>query len=129
MLRVLRYLTNEFNCNHEADIDSKDQVIIYNRELEHKKINAFLTSNIAKKNSGLMYLCGHPGTGKTSSLNSCLAQLREENNFKFKPILFNAMDFRDVKNFGIVLYQKLHETFFGSTPTALKRDLDDEELA
>ena len=48
---------------------------------------------------------------------------------KFQPILFNAMAYPDVKNFGIVLYEKLYETYFEGTPTALKRDLDDEELA
>ena len=39
------------------------------------------------------------------------------------------MAYPDVKNFGIVLYEKLYETYFEGTPTALKRDLDDEELA
>lgn len=106
---MIRNLTLEFNCNHQADIDSKDQVIIYNRVEEHKKIIGFLQGNIQKKKSGLMYLCGHPGTGKTSSLNSCLASIRSETKFDFKPILFNAMAYPDVKNFGIILHERLHE--------------------
>jgi hypothetical protein len=39
------------------------------------------------------------------------------------------MAFPDVKNFGIVLYERLYETYYGVTPKALKRDLDDDELA
>jgi Cdc6-like AAA superfamily ATPase len=38
-------------------------------------IEDFLIQTINRKNSGLMYLCGHPGTGKTSSLNAVLAKL------------------------------------------------------
>ena len=78
-----------------------------------------------------MYLCGHPGTGKTSSLNYVLGQMRKENKASFKPFMFNAMTYPDVKCFGIVLYQKLYEEFFGEPPKRmLKREnMDDEDLA
>ena len=97
-------LIDEFNCNHQADIDSENLVEIFNREKEHKKIEDFLKETITRKKSGLMYLCGHPGTGKTSSLNAVLANLRK-NNLKFKPLLFNAMTYPDVKSFALVLYE------------------------
>jgi Cdc6-like AAA superfamily ATPase len=42
---------------------------IFNREQEEQQIIQFLMDNYDKKRSGLMYLCGHPGTGKTSLLN------------------------------------------------------------
>jgi Cdc6-like AAA superfamily ATPase len=51
---------------------------IYTREKEEKQIQDFLKENISKTRSGLMYLCGHPGTGKTSLLNQVIAGLREE---------------------------------------------------
>ena len=39
------------------------------RELENKKIKEFIEKNRENKDSGLLYLCGHPGTGKTTLLN------------------------------------------------------------
>ena len=37
----------------------------------------FLAQNLKARRSGLMYLCGHPGTGKTSTLNQILAKFRK----------------------------------------------------
>jgi DNA replication protein DnaC len=65
---MLKLLTDEFNCNHQADANS-GHVNIYSREKEEEAITQFLVQNIKTKHSGLMYLCGHPGTGKTSLLN------------------------------------------------------------
>jgi Cdc6-like AAA superfamily ATPase len=72
---MIRYIVDEFNCNHQADVgQNKDsQQLIYTRDKEHKQIYDFLVENMNKKRAGLMYLCGHPGTGKTSSLNMILA--------------------------------------------------------
>ena len=80
-----------------------------------------------------MYLCGHPGTGKTSSLNLVLAQLRQdksENSLKFKPLLFNAMTYPDVKSFMIVLHEQIHQQYYGFEPRrVLKRSDDVEDMA
>jgi predicted NACHT family NTPase len=66
-----------------------------------------------------MYLCGHPGTGKTSSLNSFLANMRKNSELKFEPLLYNAMTYSDVKSFSLVLHEELHEKFFGVPPKRL----------
>ena len=80
-----------------------------------------------------MYLCGHPGTGKTSSLNLVLAQLRQDRSstrVDFKPLLFNAMTYPDVKSFMIVLHEQIHEEYYGVEPKkALKRNDDVEDMA
>lgn len=79
-----------------------------------------------------MYLCGHPGTGKTSSLNLVLAQLKQDktNNLKFKPLLFNAMTYPDVKSFMIVLHEQIYEAFYEVEPKRkLKRSDDVEDMA
>ena len=44
---MIKLVGEEFNCNHQADIDSKEQVKIYNREEEHDKIEKFLAKNIS----------------------------------------------------------------------------------
>ena len=52
-----------------------------------------------------MYLCGHPGTGKTSTLNLVLSKMKQDihNNLfnKIHVSMYNAMAFTDVKSFGI----------------------------
>ena len=114
-------------------MDSPDQVKIYERDEEHSKIKEFLRNGINKGQSGLMYLCGHPGTGKTSSLNLVLAQLRQDRSstrVDFKPLLFNAMTYPDVKSFMIVLHEQIHEEYYGVEPKkALKRNDDVEDMA
>ena len=78
-----------------------------------------------------MYLCGHPGTGKTSSLNYVLAQLRQEGIHDFKPLMFNAMTYFDVKSFAFKLHEMLHEEFLGEAPKRKLRleHMDDEDMA
>jgi Cdc6-like AAA superfamily ATPase len=129
---MLKSLIDEFNCHHQADLsDSNSTSTIYNREDEHKVIKDFLKTNITKKKSGLMYLCGHPGTGKTSSLNFVMQEIMRGDQLKFRPLLFNAMTYPDVKSFCIVLYERLFEEFYGK-PCVRKLNrnhLDDEELA
>lgn len=37
--KIIKHLIDEFNCNHQADLDTNhNQVMIYNREDEHEKI-------------------------------------------------------------------------------------------
>ncbi len=100
---MIRLIVDEFNCNHQADVGERSQQIIYTREKEQKKIETFLEENIKKKGSGLMYLCGHPGTGKTSSLNLVLEKMRAEKDQDFYLFMFNAMTYQDVKTFLIIL--------------------------
>ena len=80
-----------------------------------------------------MYLCGHPGTGKTSSLNYVLGELLAQTPHRqvFKPFLFNAMTCPDVRSFAIKLYEKVHEAYFGELPKRIiNRDkVDDEDMA
>ena len=128
---MVKIIKKEFNCNHEADLDAQSLPVIYNRELEHEKIDDFLKTTISEGKSGLMYLCGAPGTGKTSSLNACLSKLKHEGGHQFKPLLFNAMAIPDVKSFGIQLYERLYETYFNE-PCKRRLDrqkIDDDDLA
>ena len=124
-------MIDEFNCNHQADLEAPDLQKIYERDVEHKEIKDFLSLNIKKGKSGLMYLCGHPGTGKTSSLNHVLSKMEhDEPGLKFKPLLFNAMTYPDVKSFTLVLYEQLNEKFLGEPPKRkLTRQNDDEDIA
>jgi Cdc6-like AAA superfamily ATPase len=51
-----------------------------------------------------MYLCGHPGTGKTSTLHLVLSNMKTNTNKvnlfnNLDIMLYNAMTFRDVKKF------------------------------
>lgn len=50
------------------------------------------------KKAGLMYLCGHPGTGKTSLLNLVLSEMKNKNK-NLEIFLYNAMTYNDVKSF------------------------------
>jgi Cdc6-like AAA superfamily ATPase len=51
-----------------------------------------------------MYLCGHPGTGKTSTLNYVLSgfvsgDVKANLIYKLHVSMYNAMSFKDVKAF------------------------------
>lgn len=45
---------------------------IIGRSSEKQTIVSFLTGNIEQKKSGLLYICGHPGQGKTALLSQVL---------------------------------------------------------
>ena len=107
---------------------------MFTRENEQRLITKFLTANIRKRKSGLMYLCGHPGTGKTSSLNQILATLRRAaakgKINEFQMFMYNAMPFTDVKAFGLSLLQEVTERKTGFEVDRMGRQaFDDEELA
>ena len=81
-----------------------------------------------------MYLCGHPGTGKSSSLNQILANLRRDaarGKIKdFQLFMFNAMPFTDVRSFALSLLQEVTESKTGVQVERLSRQMfDDEELS
>jgi hypothetical protein len=42
--------------------------------------------------------------------------MQTENPDSFKPFLFNAMTYPDVKSFSIILYEKIYESYFGELP-------------
>jgi len=97
---MLVLLIDEFNCNHQADVTSEESVLIYERSSERKFIKNFLQSNINSKKAGLIYLCGHPGTGKTSTLNLCLHEMIHDIPSVLNPIetfMHNAMSYSNVK--------------------------------
>ena len=98
---------------------------MFTRENEHRIIGKFLAGNLRKERSGLMYLCGHPGTGKTSSLNQVLQQLRAAASDgrvnQFELFMYNAMTFTDVKNFALSLLQDVTETKTGVAVDRLNR--------
>lgn len=67
-----------------------------------KSITTFIQENNKKAKAALLYLCGHPGTGKTSTLNYVLSNLvsGEANPLrKLKVDMYNAMSFKDCKSF------------------------------
>jgi Cdc6-like AAA superfamily ATPase len=102
---MIGLLVDEFNCNHQADLDTSNQVQVYERDSEQKLIKKFINDNMSKRKAGLLYLCGHPGTGKTSTLNLVLSDLTQNihtNLLKHTEVqLYNAMTFSDVKSFAI----------------------------
>jgi Cdc6-like AAA superfamily ATPase len=81
-----------------------------------------------------MYLCGHPGTGKTSLLNQVIARLnQDETTPEFELFLYNAMTYSDVKSFGITLHFDVNNRLQVSEDDENKRlqrsQIDDELLA
>jgi Cdc6-like AAA superfamily ATPase len=78
-----------------------------------------------------MYLCGHPGTGKTSLLNQVIARLNHDENVrKFELFQYNAMTYNDVRSFGLTLLQDINERVTGEKRERLQRHkVDDESLA
>lgn len=113
ILEMLSLLIDEFNCNHQADLeDSNNRVEIFSREKEQKVIRNFIQENMSKGKSALIYLCGHPGTGKTSTLNFVLSSfvggdIKANLLNKLMVQMYNAMTFSDVKSFCFQLLEDL----------------------
>ena len=63
VIRVYESLQNIFS--------SRDHQIVGRTE-EEKSIKKFIQTNIDKNQSGLLYVCGHPGQGKTAVINQVL---------------------------------------------------------
>jgi len=75
-----------------------------------------------------MYLCGHPGTGKTSLLNQVLSSLRKSEEQPFELFMYNAMPYNDVKSFAITLEADMKEKFTGKETYRRSRNTVDDDL-
>lgn len=132
---MISLLVDEFNCNHQADLESSNKVEIYAREKEQILIKRFISDNMTHKKAGLLYLCGHPGTGKTSTLNLILSEMKYNGHSSdanpMEILLYNAMTFSDVKSFGLQLIEdfSLQLTGESSRLKLSKTKCDDEEIA
>jgi Tfp pilus assembly pilus retraction ATPase PilT len=75
----------------------------------------FIVKNWKKKHSGLLYICGQPGTGKTSTLNLVLSQINKDTKVNLmSPIevfMHNAMTYTHVRSYGFVLLREILERF------------------
>lgn len=67
--------------------------IVFGRDRECERVVSFLDKNIETADSGLIYLCGHPGTGKTSMLNQLLQTY--EGDQKIMICKYNANSYRE----------------------------------
>ena len=63
VIRVYETLQNVFS--------SRDHLIV-GRTDEEQSIRDFIQANIDGDESGLLYVCGHPGQGKTAVINQVL---------------------------------------------------------
>lgn len=136
---MLNILIDEYNCNHQQDLDAHAQVEIFSRDNEKKFIEEFVKRSIIARKSSLMYLCGHPGTGKTSTLHKVLSQVKA--NEQKLPIyenleifLYNAMTFKDVKRYCLRLLVDLNERLTGNpcdedTLVPDRKRVDEEDLS
>ncbi len=136
ILEMLSLLIDEFNCNHQADLtDADGRVKIYERENEMKTITNFINDNMKKAKPALLYLCGHPGTGKTSTLNFVLSGFTSGNleaNLirRLSVSMYNAMSFKDVRSFCCQLLIDLSPKLSGQEMKGIKKsEFDDDELA
>ena len=80
-----------------------------------------------------MYLCGHPGTGKTSSLNLVLSKLKEkmvqEKATSIEVFQYNAMTYRDMKSFTGQLIEDVHKRLTGQDLNVNRQNIDDEKIS
>jgi cell division control protein 6 len=133
VLEMLTLLIDEFNCNHQADVNSVEKIEIYERQHERDFIKKFILQNVDNRKSGLLYLCGHPGTGKTSTLNLVLQEIKQDvPKTLLNPVevfQHNAMTYHDVKTYEFQILKELHLRK-GTTLEKLNRsELDEEDLS
>ena len=74
-------------------------------------ITSFFKKNEERSSSGLMYVCGHPGTGKTSIINKILKELQEEKS-KVKVFNYNGMVFNNLFEFSKRFIVDMKEKLF-----------------
>lgn len=79
-----------------------------------------------------MYLCGHPGTGKTSLLNLVLSEMKSNiNNNQIEVFLYNAMTYSDVRTFEVQFLEDATKRLTGQelADKVNRSKIDDEQLA
>lgn len=110
--RMISKLMNEFNCN------SKDMKI-YCREYEKSQIKDYIDDNFSHNKSGLMYVCGHPGTGKSSIIRVILSELekRQQEDAEYRSSLmifnYNGMIFKKLFDFSTELIKDIRAKLYG----------------
>ena len=120
--RIISKLANEFNCS------SKDMKI-YNRNYEKSQINTYIEGNIKDKKSGLMYVCGHPGTGKSSIMRVITQEYRdkikedEEYSGKLAIFNYNSMIFKRLYDFSTKLIEDIRFQLMGKKSKNLESQL------
>ncbi len=119
---IISNLTNEYNCN------SKDNKV-YRRNFEKSQIKEYIEENMEKSKSGLMYVCGHPGTGKSSILRLILQEYREKMNEdpllnqKLHIFNYNGMIFKNLYDFSVQFIKDFRKDFLGKESKNIESQL------
>lgn len=120
--KIISNLMNEFNCN---SLDMK----IYCREYEKTQIKEYIQNNYKESKSGCMYVCGHPGTGKSSIIRVILKeldkQMEEDSEFRnsFTIFNYNGMIFKKLYDFSTELIKDIRSKLFGKSSKNLESQL------
>jgi Cdc6-like AAA superfamily ATPase len=120
--KTVNLLMNEFNC-------SSHDMMIYCREYEKSQIQAYIDDNLKEDKSGLMYVCGHPGTGKSSIIRVILKELEEKMkaNDEFSNSIaifnYNGMIFKKLYDFSTELIKDIRIKFYNKKSKNLETKL------
>jgi len=120
LLHILSKLAEEFNCGaHQVNN-------IYKRDQEKAEIEDFFTKNCEKGTSGLIYVCGHPGTGKTSIINKIMRGLAKDDQYEI--FNYNGMAFQNLFEFSKTFIADLIVRKSGEVPKrkyeAIKKNVE-----
>ena len=72
---------------------SKEHLIV-GREKEERKMREYLQTYIDKSKSSILYICGHPGQGKTAVLDQVLSDYFERDDlviFKYNAMSYSSL--------------------------------------
>lgn len=120
--KTINMLMNEFNC-------SSHDMMIYCREYEKSQIQDYIYENLKENKSGLMYVCGHPGTGKSSIIRVILKELEEkmraDTEFGTSIAIFNynGMIFKKLYDFSTELIKDIRIKFYNKKSKNLETKL------
>jgi len=120
--KVISRVMNEFNCN-------TNEPEIYCRNFEKDEIKAYIEDNHKESKSGLMYVWGHPGTGKSSIIRIILNELNkkmgEDSSFKKSFVIFNynGMIFKKLYDFSTELIKDIRIKFYNKKSKNLESKL------
>jgi len=100
--------------NKEENEDNNDTIDITNKILEgstiycREKERESITYYIKTSDSKCLYICGQPGTGKTSLVNKILSTINPNNETEFSlQFYFNCMCFRNANDFYLNLFEQI----------------------